>query len=80
MHISPTHENTQTIHENKGSFRAWLVCMSAALFFFYEFIQMNMLNSLRGYLMQECHITATQMSGLSGWYFYPNLGFLLIAG
>ena len=80
MHISPTHENTQTIHENKGSFRAWLVCMSAALFFFYEFIQMNMLNSLRGYLMQEYHITATQMSGLSGWYFYANLGFLLVAG
>jgi MFS family permease len=83
MHIAPNATN-QNIHhetdENGGSVRAWLVCMSAALFFFYEFIQMNMLNSLGSYLIQEFQITATQLGGLSGWYFYANLGFLLVAG
>ncbi|MFU8797742.1 MAG: MFS transporter [Gammaproteobacteria bacterium] len=62
------------------SLRPWLVCLSAALFFFYEFIQMNMLNSLGSYLMNEYQITATQLGSLSGWYFYANLGFLLVAG
>lgn len=62
------------------TFKPWLVCFSAALFFFYEFIQMNMMNSIGGYLMAEYRISATQLGNLSGWYFYSNLLFLPIAG
>ena len=82
MHITPnpSHKNMFAIGGNTSSFRSWLVCTSAALFFFYEFIQMNMLNSLGSYLMQEYQITATQLGGLSAWYFYANLSFLLVAG
>jgi MFS family permease len=79
MHIAPNPTHVEGL-ENTDSFRSWLVCMSAALFFFYEFIQMNMLNSLGSYLMAEYHLTATQLSSLAGWYFYSNLGFLLVAG
>jgi len=78
MHITPHASSIST--EGTDSRQAWIVCLSAGLFFFYEFIQMNMLNSLGSYLMTEYHITATQLGGLSGWYFYSNLGFLLIAG
>lgn len=60
--------------------RAWLVCITAGLFFFYEFIQMNMLSSLNQDLMQVYHIQATDLGVLSSCYFIANLIFLFPAG
>ncbi|MES1989164.1 MAG: MFS transporter, partial [Pseudomonadota bacterium] len=71
---------TAPVHSNRQKILPWVVCISAALFFFYEFIQMNMLNSLGGYLVKEYDISATQLGNLSAWYFYANLLFLLSAG
>lgn len=58
----------------------WLVCFCGSLFFFYEFIQMNMLNSVGPYLVKEFHISATQLGLLSAWYFYANLMCIPLAG
>lgn len=58
----------------------WLVCLSAALFFFYEFIQMGMFNSISQELMHDFSINAGQLGFLSATYFYADVIFLLFAG
>jgi MFS family permease len=60
--------------------RPWIVCFSAALFFFYEFIQMNMFNAISADLMRAFALHATELGKLSAYYFYANLLFLPIAG
>lgn len=63
-----------------SSTQPWIVCFSAALFFFYEFIQMNMFNTISADLMRDFAINATQLGNLSAIYFYANLLFLPVAG
>ncbi len=58
----------------------WLVCLSAAFFFFYEFIQMGMFNSISQELMHDFSINAGQLGFLSATYFYADVIFLLFAG
>lgn len=58
----------------------WLVTFSAALFFFYEFIQMNMFNAIDKDLMRVFSINAQQLGHLSAIYFYANVIFLFPAG
>lgn len=62
------------------SLKAWLVCLSAALFFFYEFIQMGMFNSISGELMRDFNINAVKLGYLSATYFYADVAFLFFAG
>lgn len=61
-------------------FQPWLVCLSAALFFLYEFIQMGMFNSISQELMHDFSINAGQLGFLSATYFYADVIFLLFAG
>jgi MFS family permease len=63
-----------------SKFLPWIVCFSASLFFFYEFIQMNMFNAISGALMQDFHLTAAQAGRLSATYFYASVIFLFPAG
>lgn len=62
------------------SARAWLVCIVAGFFFFYEFIQMNMISSLNQDLMRVYQIQATDLGILSSCYLFANVIFLLPAG
>jgi len=62
------------------SFQAWVVCLIASTFFFYEFIQMNMFNVISQDLMQAFHINATGLSRMSAFYFVANVIFLFAAG
>jgi len=62
------------------SFRAWLVVVSAACFFFYEFMILNMFNAINEPLMQEFQISATTLGWLSSFYSLANLLFLFPAG
>lgn len=71
---------THTSSKAYPAWLPWLVCITGSLFFFYEFIQMNMLNSLGMYITQEYNINATQLGVLSSWYFYANLMCIPIAG
>lgn len=66
----------QTIHPFKG----WLVCLTASLFIFYEFIQMNALNVVSSDLLGTLSLNASELSDLSSVYFYANLLLLLPAG
>lgn len=70
----------ERIQQEHSSLRSWIVCISAALFFFYEFIQMNMFNALGPQLMQAFSLNADQLAKLSSYYFYANLFFLFPAG
>ena len=50
------------------------------VFFFYEFIQMNIFNSINSEITKEFLLTASQLSWLSSVALYGNVSFLLIAG
>lgn len=59
----------------------WLVVFSASLFFFFEFMQVNMFNALDPSLYKAFHLTnATELGQLSACYMYANVLFLLPAG
>jgi MFS family permease len=66
--------------QDSNKFLPWIVCLTCGLFFFYEFIQMNMTNSLSTYLMQAFHVDGNQLGILSATYFDANLLFLFPAG
>lgn len=61
-------------------FRAWLVCLSAGLFFFYEFFQLNLFDVINEALRAEYQIDAAQLSWMSSTYLWADILFLLPAG
>ena len=66
--------------EIKASRKGWFIVFVASLFFFYEFIQMNMFNAISTDLMRAFSIGATQLGELSSFYFFSNVIFLFVAG
>ena len=60
--------------------RPWLVCLSAAMFFCYEFFQVNMFNALAPELIKTFDTNGTVLSLLSSLYFYGNVLLLVPAG
>lgn len=58
----------------------WLVCFSAALFFLFEFMQVNIFNAITPSLMKEFALSATRVGQISANYFYATLLFVLPAG
>lgn len=58
----------------------YLVVFSAALFFLFEFINMNSFDALNTLLRQAFHVDAFEISNLSAMYFYANVLFLIPAG
>ncbi|WP_423063196.1 MFS transporter [Candidiatus Paracoxiella cheracis] len=73
-------ELTKPVANSHSLLRAWVVCLFASLFFFYEFIQLNMFNAISSQLMQTFHIDATELGRLSSFYFISNVAFLFVAG
>lgn len=63
-----------------SAFTAWLVCLSAGLFFFYEFFQLNLFDVINQSLRDEFHIHAAQLSWMSSAYLWANILFLIPAG
>jgi MFS family permease len=63
-----------------NKFLPFIICFSASLFFFYEFIQGNMFASIADNLMKDFHIDAQGMTYLSSIYYLSNVLFLFIAG
>lgn len=59
---------------------AWLVCLSAGLFFFYEFFQLNSFDVLNPIFRETFHLQALELSLLSSAFLWANLLFLLPAG
>jgi len=58
----------------------WVVCLTAALFFFYEFVQMSMFNAINPSLMIDFDTDAKALGLLSSAYFLANILFMLPAG
>lgn len=58
----------------------WLVCFTASLFFFYEFIQGNMFASIADNIMHDFSIQVDKVTYLSTIYYFSNVVFLFIAG
>lgn len=76
-----TEELPEAMMESKTrAWRGWVVCLCASLFFFYEFIQMNMFNAISSQLMEAFRINAEQLGRLSSYYFIANVLFLFPAG
>jgi len=64
----------------RGDLMAWIVCLSAGLFFLYEFFQLNIFDVINQPLRDEFHLNATQLSWMSSAYLWADILFLLPAG
>ncbi|WP_165481643.1 MFS transporter [Legionella drozanskii] len=64
----------------RGDLMAWLVCLSAGVFFFYEFFQLNIFDVINQPLRDDFHLDATQLSWMSSTYLWADILFLLPAG
>lgn len=72
---------TNSIHRfQQHAYMPWLVCLSAGLFFFYEFFQLNVFDVINPQLRHDFHMDATQLSWLSSTFIWANVLFLLPAG
>ena len=58
----------------------WLVCLSAGLFFLYEFFQLNLFDVINKPLRDAYGLDAAQLSWMSSTYIWANVLFLLPAG
>lgn len=63
-----------------NSLKPYLVVFTAALFYLFEFINMNSFNALNDQLRAAFNVSALQISNLSAMYFYANVLFMIPAG
>ncbi len=73
MHI---HHHEKTVHTKL----AWAVVLTASLFFFYEFIQMNIFNSINTQLREAFQLDAVHIGQFFSMYFYANFLCIFAAG
>lgn len=64
----------------RGDWMAWLVCLSAGLFFLYEFFQLNLFDVINVSLRRDFQMNAEQISWMSSAYLWADILFLLPAG
>lgn len=74
--------DTLTIHSThaRDSYMPWLICLSAGLFFFYEFFQLNVFDVINQLLRHDFNIDAAQLGWMSSTFIWANVLFLLPAG
>ncbi len=58
----------------------WIVCLSAASFFFFQYIQLTIFNTVKSELMLAFNATAASLSLLASIYFYGTIIFTIPAG
>lgn len=63
-----------------NSRRAWLICLVMSLFFFYEFVQMNIFDSIAQDILVDFSLTAATVGYLASMYFYGNFLMVVPAG
>jgi MFS family permease len=73
-------KNSPSNTQAKSKLLAWVVCITASLFFFYEFIQMNLFNAISEALIESFHMGAAGLGTMSSYYFIANVVFLFPAG
>lgn len=72
--------SSKEIRTEKVAFFSWVVCLTTSLFFLYEFIQINMFNTINPDVIRVFHVNATQLGWLSACYFFSTVFFMLPAG
>ncbi|MDP1604104.1 MAG: MFS transporter [Legionella sp.] len=72
--------NTGSILPRSSGMLAWLVCISAGFFFFYEFFQLNIFDVINQSLRHDFLLDATQLSWMSSTYLWADILFLIPAG
>ncbi len=60
--------------------KAWITILTASLFFFYEFINLNMPNAINPQLMQAFNLDAAGLGWMISMYFWGTVTFLFPAG
>jgi MFS family permease len=60
--------------------KAWSITLIGALFFFYAFLQVNMMTPLSNPLMKHFGATPKEIGILSAWFFWANIMFIIPAG
>ncbi|QGP55768.1 Regulatory protein UhpC [Piscirickettsia salmonis] len=78
--LSVSSESIALSTKKARSIKAWAISLVGGLFFFYEFIQMNMFNSLAGSLAATFHLSAFQIGLVSAFYFLADSILLYPAG
>ena len=72
--------NIEKKYSKKSYKQSWVVCMTAALYFFYLFLQMTKFNAIGDSLMKSFNLGNAGLGALSSGYFWGNVAFLLPAG
>ena len=80
MTMDTTIQNSIRHEKTQHGRLAWVVTLTAALFFFYEFIQMNLFNTINGELREAFQLDAVQLGQFFSMYFYANFLCLFPAG
>ncbi len=78
--MSNSFSNKSTKETSSSTFISWLVCLSAGLFFFYEFFQLNVFDVINQDLRQSFDLDARGISWMSSSFVWANVIFLLPAG
>lgn len=68
------------VYVPRGDLTSWIICLSAGLFFLYEFFQLNIFDVINQPLRTDFNIDATQLSWMSSAYLWADILFLLPAG
>lgn len=68
------------IQQEPSQLKAWIVCMSAALYFLYSLMQMTEFNAIGHELMVTFHVGAKELGFLSSVFFWGGIIFLMPAG
>ena len=63
-----------------SKFLPWIVCLSAALFFAYELLQLHLMNAISPMLMRDLNLSGAEFGYLSSTYLLADVLFLLPAG
>jgi MFS family permease len=78
MHAS--HVKSEISGYKNNSKYAWLICLVASLFFFYEFLQLNVFDPISQEISHDFGINTTKLGYLSSLYFYGNCLMVIPAG
>lgn len=77
-------DSITVVSEHRGAsdnlVKAWMVCFSAGLFFFYEFFQLNLFDVINYPLRVAFQIDAAQLSWMSSTFLWADILFLIPAG
>lgn len=71
---------TQSCQRKSAIWKPWLICLSAGLFFFYVFFQLNVFDVINQPLRNDFLLNAAQLSWMSSTFVWANVLFLLPAG